>query len=133
MDNFFELKESYLNRKFEYEQFLASVLTFFQKNPKLNNSTFPIIHSLKTRMKDPSHLEDKIKRATKFYGMDKEKAEKEMKRIDKMRENHYKHYTEKDWRNPENYDVCINSDTLGVEKAADFICQMVKEKQAILQ
>ena len=80
-----------------------------------------------------SNLEDKIKRATKFYGMDKEKAEKEMKRIDKMRENHYKHYTEKDWRNPENYDVCINSDTLGVEKAADFICQMVKEKQAILQ
>ena len=64
--------------------------------------------------------------------MDKEKAEKEMKRIDKMRENHYKHYTEKDWRNPENYDVCINSDTLGVEKAADFICQMVKEKQAVL-
>lgn len=65
MNNFDELIEVYLNRKFEYEQFLASVLTFFQKNPKLNKSTFPIIHSLKTRMKDPSHLIDKIKRKEK--------------------------------------------------------------------
>jgi len=65
MDNILELKEAYLNRKFEYEQFLASVLTFFQKNPKLNNSTPPIIHSLKSRMKDPSHLEDKINRKEK--------------------------------------------------------------------
>lgn len=65
MDNIIELKEAYLNRKFEYEQFLVSVLAFFQKNPKLNNSTFPIIHSLKSRMKDPSHLEDKINRKKK--------------------------------------------------------------------
>lgn len=66
MDNIIELKEAYLNRKFEYEQFLVSVLAFFQKNPKLNNSTFPIIHSLKSRMKDPSHLEDKINRKKKM-------------------------------------------------------------------
>lgn len=65
MDNIIELKEAYLNRKFKYEQFLVSVLAFFQKNPKLNNSTFPIIHSLKSRMKDPSHLEDKINRKKK--------------------------------------------------------------------
>ena len=44
----------------------------------------------------------------------------------------YKHYTEKDWKNPENYDICINSDTLGVEKTADLICEMVQEKENIL-
>ena len=78
-----------------------------------------------------SSMEDKIKRATEIYGFDKEKAEKEIKRIDKLRANHYKYYTEKDWNNHSNYDICINSDTLGVEKTADLICEMIKEKEKI--
>lgn len=73
-----------------------------------------------------SDMEDKIKRATEIYGFDKEKAEKEIKRIDKLRANHYKYYTEKQWDSHANYDICINSDTLGVEKSADIICEMVK-------
>lgn len=74
-----------------------------------------------------SDMEDKIKRATEIYGFDKEKAKKEITRIDKLRANHYKHYTENEWKDPSNYDICINSDTLGVEKAAELICKMVKE------
>ena len=73
-------------------------------------------------------IKDKIKRATEIYGLNKSKAEKEIKRIDKLRANHYKHYTEKEWSNHANYDVCINSDTLGVEKSADLICEMVRNK-----
>ena len=76
-----------------------------------------------------SNMENRIKRAIEFYGLDKNKAEKEIARIDKLRANHYKYYTEKEWKNNSNYDVCINSDTLGVEKAADLICEMVKEKE----
>jgi putative MATE family efflux protein len=72
--------------------------------------------------------ENKIKRATEIYGLNKDKAEKEIKRIDKQRANHYKHYTDKEWSNSENYDICINSDYLGVEKTADLICEMVQEK-----
>ena len=75
-----------------------------------------------------SNKEDKIKRATEIYGLDKSKAEKEIKRIDKLRANHYKYYTEKEWGNHGNYDICINSDTLGVEKSANLICEIVKEK-----
>ena len=56
------------------------------------------------------------------------KAEKEINRINKLRANHYKHYTEKEWNNPNNYDICINSDTLGVEKSADLICEIVNKK-----
>ena len=76
-----------------------------------------------------SNMKDKIKRATEIYGFNKEKAEKEITRIDKLRANHYKYYTEKDWNNPSNYDICINSDSLGVEKSADLICEMIKEKR----
>ena len=78
-----------------------------------------------------SDMESKIKRATKFYGLNEEKAEKEIKRIDKLRANHYKHYTEQEWNNHANYDICINSDELGVEKAAEVICEMAKEKDKI--
>ncbi|MCI9087082.1 MAG: cytidylate kinase-like family protein [Clostridia bacterium] len=76
-----------------------------------------------------SNMEDKVKRATEIYGFDKIKAEKEIKRIDKLRSNHYKHYTEKEWKDYSNYDICINSDKLGVEKSAELICEMVKEKE----
>lgn len=75
-----------------------------------------------------SNMNDKIKRATEIYGLNKSKAEKEIKRIDKLRANHYKHYTGKEWNHHANYDVCMNSDTLGVEKSADLICEMVKNK-----
>ena len=73
-------------------------------------------------------MEDKINRATTYYGMDNAKAEKEIKRIDKLRANHYKYYTEKDWDNHSNYDICINSDAFGVEKSADLICELVESK-----
>lgn len=76
-------------------------------------------------------MKNKIKRATEFYGLDEEKAEKEMKRIDKLRANHYKYYTEKEWGNYSNYDICINSDTLGIEKTAELICKMIQEKELI--
>ena len=75
-----------------------------------------------------SNMENKVKRATEFYALDKAKAEKEITRINKLRANHYKHYTEKEWNNPNNYDICINSDTLGVEKSADLICEIVNKK-----
>lgn len=78
-----------------------------------------------------SDMENKIKRATEIYGFNKEKAKKEITRIDKLRANHYKHYTEKEWKNPSNYDICINSDTLGVEKSADLICAMVEKTDHI--
>jgi ppGpp synthetase/RelA/SpoT-type nucleotidyltranferase len=57
---------TYLEKQFEYEQFLASVLVFFQKHPLLNKSPLPIIHSIKSRLKDPSHLADKLQRKLKI-------------------------------------------------------------------
>ena len=74
-----------------------------------------------------SDMEDKINRAVKYYGMDKKKAEKEIARIDKLRGNHYKYYTSKEWKDFSNYDICINSDKVGVEKAADLIIDMASQ------
>ncbi len=75
-----------------------------------------------------SNMEDKIKRVTDIYGIKKEDAKKEINRVNKLRANHYKHYTEREWSDSENYDITINSATLGVEKTADLICKMVLEE-----
>ena len=76
-------------------------------------------------------MKDKIKRVTEIYGIKKENAKKEINKINKLRANHYKHYTEKEWSKNENYDITINSSTLGVEKTADLICGMLREKEKI--
>ncbi len=75
-----------------------------------------------------SSVEDKINRAIDIYGFDKKNAEKEIKKIDKLRSNHYKYYTGNDWSDASNYDICMNSDLYGVEKTADIICNLVLEK-----
>ena len=79
-----------------------------------------------------SDMKGKVNRAVNIYGLDENNAEKEINRINKLRANHYKYYTEKEWKNPENYDICINSDGIGVEKAAELICEMVNKKTKIL-
>lgn len=73
-----------------------------------------------------SEMEEKIKRATKIYGLKKENSTKEIERIDKLRANHYKYYTGNNWGDKSNYDICLNSDKLGVEKTADIICDIIK-------
>jgi len=50
----------YKDKLFEFEQFLPSVLAFFEKHRKLNKKPFPIIHSIKSRFKDPDHLKQKL-------------------------------------------------------------------------
>ncbi len=72
-------------------------------------------------------MENKIKRATKFYGMSEEHATKEISRINKLRANHYKYYTENNWKDPSNYDICINSDSIGIDNAVEFICDIVNK------
>lgn len=75
-----------------------------------------------------SDMDNKIKRVNKYYNIPKTKAEKEIKKINKLREKHYKYYTDRDWKDFSNYDLCINSDTLGVEKTADIIKEYVVNK-----
>lgn len=54
---------AYLNTEKQYElkAFLQTVLFFFENNPALKG----IVHSVKSRMKDPEHLKDKIQRKLK--------------------------------------------------------------------
>ncbi len=63
----------------------------------------------------------KVKRAVKYYGLDKNKALKQIIKINKEREKHYEFYTSRAWKDMSNYDLMINVDSQGVEKTAEFI------------
>jgi len=66
-DNIYDVIKFYMdaNNQFELGSFLSQVEGFFSKNPTLNCGNFPIIHSIKSRFKDPDHLKDKIERLAK--------------------------------------------------------------------
>lgn len=44
-----------------------------------------------------------------------------LKDRDARRRVYYKHYTGRNWGEPKNYDICLNTAFLGVEKAADIL------------
>ena len=69
----------------------------------------------------------KIKRAVKYYGLDKDKAYKQITKINKEREKHYKFYTNRNWKDMSNYDLIINVDSKGVEKTAKFIMDYLND------
>ena len=80
-----------------------------------------------------SSMEDKVKRAVTYYGLNEDKAEKVIKQRNKERAIHYKHYTDRDWMDKGNYDICVNSDLLGVEKTAELLCAMINEKLNLME
>jgi putative GTP pyrophosphokinase len=56
------VSEAYLARRDEYDLFRRQVVGFFEKSRHFNGNPLPLIHSVKSRMKDPEHLNDKVKR-----------------------------------------------------------------------
>ena len=73
-----------------------------------------------------SDEDNKVNRAVKYYGLDKNKASKIINKINKEREKHYKFYTNRNWKDFDNYDLIINVDSQGVEKTAEYISNYIK-------
>ena len=73
--------------------------------------------------------EDKVKRATKYYGLEEKTALKQIQKINNERARHYKYYTNKKWYDFNNYDIALNVDTLGVENTAKLIEEYIKNRR----
>src|SRR5689334_22119969 len=54
--------EVYRAERLRIQLFMNSVRDFFLLNPALSQSSPPIVHSVKSRLKDESHLRDSIAR-----------------------------------------------------------------------
>ncbi len=69
----------------------------------------------------------KEQRVIKYYGLNKNNALKQINKINKERAKHYKFYTEREWKDFNNYDLLFNVDKYGVEKVSDLIVEIVKQ------
>lgn len=71
------------------------------------------------------------KRVERLLSMEKEadidvkKMEARIRAIDAKRRDYYQYYSGNEWGKPKNYDLCLNSGTLGIEKCIDLIANTV--------
>lgn len=67
------------------------------------------------------------KRAVSEYGIDPNKVEGYINKIDKKRATYYNYYTGDKWGNSSNYQLCLDSGVLGVDGCVHMIESIVKE------
>lgn len=85
-------------------------------------------------LKDMDHIthiflyssdKDKERRAIQYYHLNKKTVRKKIRKINKERAKHYKYYTNQEWKDFSNYDYMLNVDTLGVEKTAQLLKEII--------
>ena len=77
-----------------------------------------------------SNMEDRVARARSVDGVDANRIEAYIKRRDAQRKNYNKFFADKTWGDPKNYDLLLNTSTLGYEAAADAIIAVMAAKGA---
>ena len=60
-----EITEAFATKLLEFELFMEGISGLFRKHPKISMGPFPIVHSVKSRIKSNEHLLDKIQRKSK--------------------------------------------------------------------
>lgn len=71
-------------------------------------------------------IEQRIHRAIEVNsGLDRKKARHFLKKLDKKHAHYYNFYTGRSWGNANNYDLCINSASYGIDGTVDFILRMI--------
>ena len=73
-----------------------------------------------------ANLEERVRRAVTFYGVEIEKAEDVVQKIDKQRANYYNFYSGKNWGDVENYDITLDSSILGIDHTVTLIQSFIK-------
>lgn len=77
--------------------------------------------------------EDAVHRVTTYYGVEKDKAAEEIKRINRQRAAHCKRYTDRTWGAAENYDLMLNTNRFGIEGCTDLICRAAEHAFSPIQ
>ena len=75
--------------------------------------------------------EDRIRRIVTYYGADPLKAEEILKKADKQRASYYNYYATGTWGDVNNYDLCVDTGTLGISGSVELIrkCIRIRERK----
>ena len=76
-----------------------------------------------------ANKEFRADRIVRLYGESEKSPTARLQEKDKRRRVNYQHYTGRTWGASHNYDVCLNSSTIGVEKCADIIVSLVEQSK----
>ena len=68
----------------------------------------------------------KIQRAIKEYGIEEKNALSVCKRYNKKRANYYSFNTSKKWDDMRNYDIVLDSSTIGIDGCVEVIASLIK-------
>ena len=68
-------------------------------------------------------------RIVRLYGESEKSPEARLQEKDKRRRLNYQHYTGRNWGVAQNYDICLNSGTVGIEACADIIVNMIQNSK----
>ena len=68
-----------------------------------------------------SNIQDRIDRVREVDGVEIGRIEAYIRRRDAQRKNYNRFFTDKDWGDPQNYDLMLNTSALGYEGAANAI------------
>ena len=72
-------------------------------------------------------MEYRADRIVRLYGDSEKSPEARLKEKDKRRTANYQHYTGREWGAAENYDLCINTSKVDIEKAVELILSCMNE------
>lgn len=76
-----------------------------------------------------SSMEDRVSRIMKVDRISQREAPARISQRDRERKDYYYFHTGQEWGKKENYDLCLNTSTLGYEGCVDIIYQMIKRAQ----
>ena len=71
-------------------------------------------------------MDRRADRIVRLYGESEKSPETRLQEKDKRRRLNYQHYTGREWGQAQNYDICLNSGTLGIDECVKIIVDMVK-------
>ena len=74
-----------------------------------------------------SNEKKKISRIMRTEALSEEQARKLMAKKDRSRKNYFRFFTEKDWKDRNNYDLELNTDMISVDDCSDILLYMMKK------
>lgn len=74
--------------------------------------------------------EHKIERISAKHDLTPDKAKDKIKKVEKGRKAYYNYYSNKEWGNVSNYDLCINTSHISLDDAVDVAYTFIKKQEA---
>ena len=71
----------------------------------------------------------RLERIVRYNGADPMKAEEILRKADKQRAAYYNYFATGTWGDVSNYDLCVDTGTLGIEGCVEVICKCIEIKE----